>query len=100
MAARATAADDPLRPTSPRISHDQAHAVAAGPSPHRGDRMVGAGTSAGVTASRRHQRVDRLLRRIEGARDPDDALAGGAAPREAVAFGDEPAPDELRQRDE
>jgi hypothetical protein len=43
-----------------------------------------------------HQRVHRLFRRVEGARDADDALAGGTATREAVALGDEPIPDGLR----
>src|SRR6185295_1717031 len=42
----------------------------------------------------------RLLRGVEGARDPDDALLEGAPAGEAVALGDEPVPYRLRQRDE
>ena len=44
--------------------------------------------------------IHRLFRRVEGARDPDDALAGGAAAGKAVAVGDQPVPDRLGQADE
>src|SRR5712692_11647418 len=53
-----------------------------------------------MTVGGGHQGIHRLSSRVEGARDPDDALAGRAAPGEAVTLGDQPVPDWLRQADE
>src|SRR5438105_3504581 len=63
-------------------------------------RTVGALSSAGMAVGGGHQGIHRLFRRVEGARNPDDAFAGGAAPGEAVALGNQPVPDRLRQADE
>src|SRR5215471_21712423 len=69
-------------------------------SPRRVSRACGLLPDTRVTMGGGYEGVHVLLGGVEGARDPYDALARRAATGKAVAFGDEPVPDRLRQAHE